>query len=128
MATIRLDKIKEKGVIVETHEITATPMTEIVQKIEGASGLLIGSPTINQDAVKPSWDLLSLVNPIINRTKPAAAFGSFGWSGEGVPMLTERMKSLKLKTIEGLKFNFVPSTSDYEKADAFIEEFAALIK
>ena len=39
---------------------------------------MIGSPTINQDAVKPSWDLLSLISPVVNRGKVALAFGSYG--------------------------------------------------
>ncbi|GIM29577.1 MBL fold metallo-hydrolase [Clostridium polyendosporum] len=122
------EKIKSKGFEVEVHEITSIPLEKSVEFIEKSVGFLIGSPTINQDAVKPSWDLLSLVNPIINRGKAAAAFGSYGWSGEGVPMLTERLKSLKLKTVEGFKFYFVPSEDDYKRADEFIDNFLSLIK
>lgn len=121
------EKIAEKGVKVEIHEITSMPIEKAAELIDNSSAFLIGSPTINQDAVKPSWDLLSLVNPIINRSKPAAAFGSFGWSGEGVPMLTERLKSLKLKTIDGLKVNFVPYEADFKNADEFVENFMSLV-
>ncbi|WP_160673032.1 FprA family A-type flavoprotein [Clostridium sp. C8-1-8] len=121
------EKIGEKGVKVEVHEITSMSLEKAAELIDNSSAFLIGSPTINQDAVKPSWDLLSLVNPIVNRAKPAAAFGSFGWSGEGVPMLTERLKSLKLKTIDGLKVNFVPSEEDFKNADQFVESFMSLV-
>ncbi|QAA34044.1 FprA family A-type flavoprotein [Clostridium manihotivorum] len=121
------EKIGEKGVRVEVHEITSMSLEKAAELIDNSSAFLIGSPTINQDAVKPSWDLLSLVNPIVNRAKPAAAFGSFGWSGEGVPMLTERLKSLKLKTIDGLKVNFVPSEEDFKNADQFVESFMSLV-
>jgi flavorubredoxin len=121
------EKIGEKGVKVEVHEITSMSLEKAAELIDNSSAFLVGSPTINQDAVKPSWDLLSLVNPIVNRAKPAAAFGSFGWSGEGVPMLTERLKSLKLKTIDGLKVNFVPSEEDFKNADQFVESFMSLV-
>ena len=129
MAKYLAEKISAKGIKTEVHEITAMPLEEAAALIERSNGFLIGSPTINQDAVKPSWDLLSLVNPIINRGKAAAAFGSFGWSGEGVPMLTERLKSLKLKVNHpGLKFTFVPSDEDYKNADELAEQFAELVK
>lgn len=122
-------RISENGIKAEVHEITSMNISEAAQLIEKSSGFLIGSPTINQDAVKPAWDLLSLVSPIINRGKACGAFGSYGWTGEGVPMLTERMKSLKLKTVEpGFKFAFVPSEEDYKNADEFVNKFIALVK
>ncbi|MDP4177467.1 MAG: FprA family A-type flavoprotein [Bacillota bacterium] len=122
------DKINEKGVKACIHEITSLPIGDIVQLIEKSSGILLGSPTINQDAVKPVWDVLSLICPITNLGKAAAAFGSYGWSGEGVPMMTDRLKSLKFKVVEpGLKVNFVPSEPDFKKADELVENYLKLI-
>jgi flavorubredoxin len=123
------EKINGMGIKAQVHEITSTPMEELVDRVEKSTGIMIGSPTINQDAVRPAWDLLASICPINNRGKAAAAFGSFGWSGEGVPMLTQRLASLKFKVVDpGLKFNFVPSEEEYVKADAFIEEYIKLLK
>lgn len=122
------EKINDKSIKAEVHEITSMSLSDIVELIEKASGIMIGSPTINQDAVKPAWDVLSLVCPITNRGKVAAAFGSYGWSGEGTAMITERLRSLKFKVLpEGLKFNFVPDKKEYEAADKFIEEYLQLL-
>jgi flavorubredoxin len=129
MAKFFADKIIEKGIKAEIHEITTTPLEKLVENVEKASGIMIGSPTINQDAVKPAWDLLSVVCAITNRGKAAAAFGSYGWSGEGVPMLTERLRSLKFKVIDpGLKFNFVPAEEDFMKAQELVDTFLEQIK
>ncbi|WP_032120835.1 FprA family A-type flavoprotein [Clostridium amazonitimonense] len=129
MAKFLVDKISAKGIKAQCHEITSMNLNEAAELIEKASGVLIGSPTINQDAVKPAWDLLSLVSPITNRSKAAGAFGSYGWSGEGVPMLTERLKSLKFNVVNpGLKFNFVPSEEEYKKAEEFVESFLDILK
>lgn len=128
MAKFLKEKVEAKGYRADITEITSIPLEESMIKIEKAKGFMIGSPTINQDAVKPSWDLLSLVSPIINRGKAAMAFGSFGWSGEGVKMLTSRLKDLKLKVVEpGLSFCFVPSEEDYKKAEDVINKFLELI-
>ncbi len=122
------EKINEKGIKAEAHEITSMELSDIVGLIEKASGIMIGSPTINQDAVKPAWDVLSLVCAITNRGKTAAAFGSYGWSGEGVPMLTQRLKSLKFKVVEeGLRFKFVPDIKEFEMADKFVEEYLQIL-
>lgn len=121
-------RINANGVKAEAHEITSMPLSDLVALVEKSTGILVGSPTINQDAVKPAWDMLSLVCPITNRNKIAGAFGSYGWSGEGVPMLTDRLKSLKFKVVEeGLRFKFVPSEEDLKKADEFVDKFLELM-
>lgn len=128
MANFMKEKLEARGYDVDVTEITTIPLEESIAKIERARGFMVGSPTINQDAVKPSWDLLSLVNPIINRGKPALAFGSYGWSGEGVRMLTSRLKDLKLKVVEpGLSFCFVPSEQDYKHAEEVVNKFIELM-
>ncbi len=123
------EKINLKGVKAEAHEITSMNMEDIIALIEKSNGILMGSPTINQDAVKPAWDVLSLVCAITNRGKAAGAFGSYGWSGEGVPMLTERLKSLKFNVVkEGVRFKFVPSEEEFKKVDEFVDKFMDILK
>lgn len=124
MANYIGEKLNEKGYKAGIHEITSMKIEKCIELIEKSNGFMVGSPTINADAVKPAWDLLSLVNPIINRGKAAMAFGSYGWGGNGVPMLTERMKSLGLKVVDpGFRFKFVPAEKEYEEADKMIEKF-----
>ena len=128
MAIFLKEKVEAKGYVANITEITSSPLEESIAKLEKAKGFMIGSPTINQDAVKPSWDLLSLVSPIINRGKIAMAFGSYGWSGEGVKMLTSRLKDLKIKAVEpGVSFCFVPSEEDYKNAEEAVDKFLNLM-
>lgn len=122
------ENIEKAGIKVGVHEITSTPLSELVELVDGASGILVGSPTINQDAVEPAWNLLAHVSAIINRGKAGAAFGSYGWSGEGVEMLTERLKQLKFRTIPGFKFNFVPSKEELQQGEEFAKEFISNLK
>lgn len=128
MAQFLKDKLEEKGFKADITEITEVPLEESVKKLEAAKGIMIGSPTINQDAVKPSWDLLSLISPVVNRGKAALAFGSYGWSGEGVKMITSRLKELKLKTVDpGIAFCFVPSEEDLKRAEEAVDKFIELM-
>jgi NADH oxidase (H2O-forming) len=113
---------------VEIIDISEYDLMAVKRKIEYADALLIGSPTFNQDALKPVWDALSVVCPINVRGKLAAAFGSYGWSGEAVKMIEERLRSLKFKVVEsGLRFNFTPSDEDLETTGEFAIKFLEMI-
>ncbi|MBU1145088.1 MAG: FprA family A-type flavoprotein [Firmicutes bacterium] len=108
---------------VELYDLVETPLKDIVKRIEEAEGLLIGSTTILNDSVKPVWDLLSSLNPVIHGLKFASAFGSYGWSGEAVKFIMERLTQLKMKTIEGIRIRFNPSSSQLQEAFDFGKKF-----
>ncbi|AJA47158.1 flavo-diiron protein FprA2 [Clostridium pasteurianum DSM 525 = ATCC 6013] len=114
---------------VELLDVIYHKQDEVINKLNTAAGILFGSPTINSDALKPILDLLNILNPIIHGGKPAAAFGSYGWSGEAVPNIERRLKELRLDVITpGLKVNFKPSEEDFISAYKFGESFGEKIK
>ncbi len=109
-----------EGVEVEVFDLTETAPGEVVDRIEVADALIIGSPTFNGDAVKPVWDLLSSLTTTKLRGKVGAAFGSYGWSGEAVGMIEDRLRSLKFKVPEpGLKSTLVPTAQELESCREF---------
>ena len=82
--------------------------------IEEADALVFGSPTINGDAVKPVWDLLSSLTVVDLKGKVGAAFGSYGWSGEAVPMIEDRLRRLKLRVpLPGVRARLAPTGEDF---------------
>lgn len=122
------DGIRETGAEAELVDVSEYKISELVEKLEESKALIIGSPTINQDAVKPVWDFLSEVSPIVNRGKIALAFGSYGWSGESVPLLTDRLKGLKFKVIDqGLKIHFRASEEELQRCREIGREIGSLI-
>lgn len=93
--------------------------------LESSKAALFGSCTINGDALEPIWAALSLYALVNRRGKIGGAFGSYGWSGEAVGMIEERLKGLRVKVVEtGLRFNFVPMEENLAQCRAFGEEFA----
>ena len=84
---------------------------------------MFGSPTIVRDALEPIWDVLSSMKSAQFSGKHTAAFGSYGWSGEAVVNLTERLKQLKMNVIEGLAIRFQPDEEKLKQAREFGENF-----
>lgn len=109
---------------VEIMDIELVDIASLEEKIEKSSAILIGSPTINQNTLKPIYDLFAVINPIRNRGKLSGAFGSYGWSGEAVKIIEENLKNLKLKIYEsGVKCCFIPFEDSYEEALEYGKEF-----
>lgn len=97
---------------VKLYDMVTASKDEVLGEIAGADGILFGTPTILQEALNPIWDLTINMYPPVHNGKYAAAFGSYGWSGEAVPHLTERLKQLGLKVMEGLRVRLKPDERD----------------
>jgi flavorubredoxin len=101
------------GVRVSLYDLEGGEVEPFVDLIEAADGLAFGSPTINGDAVKPVWDLLSSLAVVDLRGKIGAAFGSYGWSGEAVPLIEDRMRGLKMRIpVGGLRVKLIPNDDE----------------
>ena len=117
-------ELQRLGADVSLMDLSTIGAAEAGAAFRSAAGIMIGTPTLNRDAVPPIWVALAHLGAIENRNKPASAFGSYGWSGEAVSMVLERLRALGLKVLEpGLKVNFRPSEVDLEKARQFAAEF-----
>lgn len=113
------------GVRASLYDLSGGELAPFVDLIEEADGVVLGSPTINGDAVKPVWDLLSSLAAINTRGKLGAAFGSYGWSGEAVPMLIDRLRGLKFRVpVPGLRVKLIPTEAEIEECRAFGKRLA----
>ncbi len=104
--------IREAGDIdVTILDIEHIPLGDLEENIVRSGGIMIGSPTINRNTLLPVYRMFSVINPIRDKGKPAATFGSFGWSGEAVPLIANHLKNLKLDVVqEGLAIKFFPGS------------------
>lgn len=110
--------IRERdGIEAEVVDIETISPADLEGLIIRCRGILIGSPTINQNTLLPVYTLFALVNPIRDRGKLAGAFGSFGWSGEAQKIISENLRQLKLNVFEGNgSFKFSPAAGEKEQA------------
>ncbi len=113
------------GLRVSLYDLEGGEIAPFVDLIEEADALAFGSPTVNGDAVKPIWDLLSSLAGISLRGKLGAAFGSYGWSGEAVPMIEDRLRGLKMRVpVPGLRLKLTPTDAELDACRAFGRQIA----
>jgi flavorubredoxin len=110
---------------VSLYDLEGGEVAPFVDLIEEADGMILGTPTINGDAVKPIWDLLSSLAVVNLKTKLGGVFGSYGWTGEGVRMVEDRLRGLKLRVpIAGLRVKLIPTDEEILECEAFGLELA----
>ncbi|MCX6179991.1 MAG: FprA family A-type flavoprotein [Chlorobiales bacterium] len=110
---------------IDICDIESVPFSELEDKIAHCSGIIVGSPTINQNILPQIYQLFAAVNPIRDKGKLAAAFGSFGWSGEAVKMIETNFTMLKLKVFEqNVRIKFKPHEEEFAQCNTFGKAFA----
>ncbi|MBN1999738.1 FprA family A-type flavoprotein [candidate division KSB1 bacterium] len=122
------ENLQDKGLNVELFDVVELDFNGHLDLIESADAVLFGSPTINGDAVKPVWDVLSSLATLDLKGKIGASFGSYAWSGEATKMLDARMADLKFKVpVEGFVAVLVPGKEEKKACFEFCEKLAAAI-
>lgn len=109
-----------EDVRVSLFDLEGSEVSPFVDLIEEADGIIFGTPTINGDAVKPVWDLLSSLAVINTKGKFGGVFGSYGWSGEAIHMVEDRMRGLKMTLpITGIRVKLVPTDEELQTCHDF---------
>jgi len=110
---------------VPLYDINEHDMGFLRGELNASDAFALGSPTFNADAVPPVWELLTHVDAVNCRKKPALVFGSYGWSGEALPNLSARLKGLKMAVYEPeVRARFVPSEAELAAAKEAALDFA----
>lgn len=122
--------IRDSGTVdVRSYDMVDADAEKVVEELGYADGILFGTPTIVGEALKPIWDLTTSIFAGTHGGKYASAFGSYGWSGEGVPHIIERLKQLKMKvTDDGFRVKFKPGEVDLLNAYEYGYNFGCLIQ
>ncbi len=114
-----------EGVRVSLYDLEGGETDPFINLIEEADALLFGSPTINGDAVKPVWEILSSLAVVSLKGKIGGAFGSYGWSGEAVRMIEDRMRGLKMHIpFEGVRVKLIPTEEELQECREFGQQIA----
>ena len=109
--------IRDSGdVDVRTYDMVTADQAKVLEELGFADGILLGTPTIVGEALKPIWDLTTSIFAGTHGGKLASAFGSYGWSGEGVPHILERLRQLRMRVVDGFTVRFKPSQVQLQDA------------
>jgi len=126
-ATIR-EELEAKDFEVVVMRMCEMRDGDLRDELELADLVVIGSSTINRDAPPQVWHALALFSLVTPKAKVAGVFGSFGWSGEAVKLIEERLKGLRFKLpVPGLTLRFAPTEENLQECREFASQLAAQV-
>ncbi len=102
---------------------------DILSEIFKSKAILIGSPEVNGGYLHSLGGLLEMIKGLKFKGKSAAAFGSYGWSGKAVKLLTEELEKCGFKVVnDGHKSLWVPDDEEINVLKEYGKDFVKAIQ
>ena len=81
----------DPAVTVKLYNSARSDANDIITEVFKSKAVLVGSPTINRGILSSVAAILEEMKGLGFKGKKAAAFGSYGWSGEGIKIISSRL-------------------------------------
>ncbi|MCR2043597.1 anaerobic nitric oxide reductase flavorubredoxin [Anaerosalibacter massiliensis] len=118
-------KSENKDVAVKLFNAANSDKNDVITEMFKSDAVLVGASTVNNSILSSISGILDMVKGLGFKNKKAAAFGSYGWSGESVKIITERLKDAKFEVINnGIKELWNPDEEGLERCREFGIDFA----
>lgn len=121
--------LAEKGVSCKLFNSSVTDLSDLLTEIFKAKGVIIGSSTVNNTVLRSVAGLLDEVRGHKFKDKVGAAFGSYGWSGEGYKIIGEHLEKSGIGIVQDpIGFRYRPDESELLQCVKFGSDFAEKMK
>lgn len=109
--------------VVKVFNIAKADKNEIMTEVFKSKAIAVGSPTVSNSILSSVAGWLEFLSQLKFKKKKAAAFGCYGWSGESVKILQERLKSAGFEvTDESVKSLWNPESEDIALIPELVKE------
>lgn len=121
-------KSVDKDVNIKIFNSGKSDKNDIIAEVFKSKAILIGSCTINNGILSSTAAILEMIKGLRFKEKKAAAFGSYGWGGESVKIITEELKKSGFELInDGIREQWKPDKEGLERCREYGKSIAAKI-
>lgn len=114
----------DDAVVVKLYNASKYDKNDIITEVFKSKAVLVGSPTINRGISFSISGILEMIKGLGFKNKKAAAFGAYGWSGEGVKIITEELKDAGFEVVdEGIRALWNPDEQALQQCREFGQRF-----
>ena len=129
MAEAIAEGIADQGVRVRPIHIRSSHRSDIMTEVLDAKAVIVGSPTLNNQMFPTVADTLCYMKGLKPLDKIGGAFGSYGWSGESVKLITAELEDMQFDIIEpGMKIQYVPDADGLNACYAYGQEIGQAVE
>lgn len=122
MAEVIAEGLKEvnKDIVIKIFNSSKCDKNDIIAEVFKSKAVLVGSSTINKGILSSAAAILEIIKGLGFKDKKAAAFGSYGWGGESVKIITEELNKAGFEIInEGIRELWNPDEMGLDRCRDF---------
>ncbi|AKA72059.1 anaerobic nitric oxide reductase flavorubredoxin [Clostridium scatologenes] len=94
-------KNSNKDVVIKIFNSSKNDKNDIITEVFKSKMVLVGSSTINNGILSSTAAILEMIKGLNFKGKKGAAFGSYGWSGESVKIISEQLNEAGFEIVNG---------------------------
>ncbi len=114
---------------VKLYNTARTDKNDIITEVFKSKAILAGSPTVNKGILSSLAGIIEEMRGLGFKNKKAAAFGSYGWSGESPKVIGELLSRAGFALVnDGIKVSWNPDEEARKICFAYGKDFAARVK
>ncbi len=107
--------------VVKVFNIAKADKNEIMTEVFKSKAIAVGSPTVSNSILSSVAGWLEFLKQLKFKNKRAAAFGCYGWSGESVKILQERLRDAGFDVVEeNIRSLWNPEETDLANVPALV--------
>jgi flavorubredoxin len=111
----------------DTNVVDAFNVTP--EEVMTADAIGFGVPTFNYHAAKPILKLLDDLAGKDVKGKLAIVFGSYGWSGQGAPVIAERLRQMGFRVLDPvIRVKYKPTENELDGCQLLGKDVAMHLK
>jgi flavorubredoxin len=128
MAETIVECLGQEGINARPMHLRKWHRSDIITEVLDAGAIFVGSPTLNNGVFPTVSDFLTYMKGLKPKNKIAAAFGSYGWSGEAVNLINKELEEIKFQVPDpGIKVQYVPAEAGIEACRELARKIAGLL-
>ena len=111
----------------KVYNIAKTDKNDVITQVFKSRMILVGSPTIGKGVTFATAGILEMIEGLRFKNKKAASFGCYGWSGEAVDVIREKLEKGGFEIVNpGLKCLWDPDVEAINACVQFGEELGRI--
>ncbi|MEW6616680.1 MAG: anaerobic nitric oxide reductase flavorubredoxin [Thermodesulfobacteriota bacterium] len=119
----------DQTIAVKLFNIARSDKNDVITEIFKSKAILVGSPTVNKGVLSSVAAIVEEIKGLRFQNKKAAAFGCYGWSGEGVKVISDKLKEGGFQLFnDGIREKWNPKTKAVDNCICFGRDVALNLK
>ena len=119
----------DPSVEVKLYNVAKEDKNDVLTQMFRSKAVLVGSPTINYGYSFAIAGILEMARGLKFKGKKAAAFGSYGWSGDAPKLITKHLQEAGFDVVDdGIKCLWVPDNKAIDECRDYGEQFCKKVE